>query len=267
MAVKEPQYYSFSQISTFVSCPYRYKLYRTLPYGKKLATRPVFQGVLIHRLLELYFKGMLKLSDSLTDVIYDEWNKKIKEYIPTKDFLAEKLSIIHDVAMLFNSTRVLMEKLVEGCHFISEDDFLIEWEGIKVKGSADFVIFKPSGMLIIDFKNSDKVYDKFDQLILYAKMLSIKHCAPVDDLWFFTMKNKNFSKFNLSQNLTVFNETLARSRAAVELIKNCISTDIFPPSRHIMNCKFCLFRDDCIYKETNPADIIPHSGIISWGHN
>ena len=86
---KENKYYSYSQLSTYVNCPQRYKLLYIDKIKKTNESVEAFIGKIAHEVLEwLYKKNKSDLTYVAFDQIINKYNQIWKERIHKKIFLA-----------------------------------------------------------------------------------------------------------------------------------------------------------------------------------
>lgn len=177
--------YSFSRIESFNGCPYGFYL----TYIKKHEGEDniySYLGSEIHEILEALQVGKLQKEDAIT--IFEE--KAQDAFILGYEFMSPNVERKY-VDNILNYLENF--KPIECEDFGIEKEFLIEIEGVKIRGFIDFFYVNKDGkVVVVDYKSSSKfsakeLPSKTRQLILYGIALE-KEGMEVEKVGFDMLK-------------------------------------------------------------------------------
>lgn len=240
--------WSFSRISAFYECPYRFFL-RYIALCEGVPGFFASFGSFIHRLLQLYLSGEISRSQA------------VQRYI---------LGFRDEVPMTAPSPQIFSSYYISGLEYLHglerpsgtilgiEEEFQFEIEGFPFVGFADLVMRDGDSIAIVDHKSralkprsgrskptkGDAELDSYlTQLYLYANPVRTKYGAFPDALI-----------FNCYRTGTVISEPFCaeayeRSKAwAVDGIRQILSAQSWRPNVDYFRCRhLCDVAQDCDY--------------------
>lgn len=265
-----PNYFSFTDLQTYNSCPYKYKLGRILKLPTQGSPSMTF-GSVMHKTLEEFYKLLMEINSVKQDALFNEPSKPdIDGKITTPP--VEKLYEFFDAFWRSDSyldTRQREDYYQKGKNILAdfyktnnksgwtmpialETKFTVKiGEGI-ITGRIDRVDMSSSGKLeIIDYKTG-KSKDKLDseskeQLMIYQIVLeqlpqfkTIGNCEKLT--YYYLDDNTKLSFLGNEKDMEKINNKIFES------IKN-IRQGNFSPKPEKYYCAHCDFRDICDYRQ------------------
>ncbi|MBI2453253.1 UvrD-helicase domain-containing protein [Candidatus Peregrinibacteria bacterium] len=231
--------YSFSQLSTFETCPHQYKL----SYLWKLKTEPSFNanfGISMHLTLRDFYEALKKSKKNATEKnilkIYEK-NWISEGYINEKHEFIRKKSGEEILQKFFESNKNAwtIPKYLE-------KNFRLNIEGCQIFGRIDRIDQTSNGYELIDYKTgktkSQNEADKDLQLSIYA--LACKECFGIELTALTLYYLEENTKITTTRNKEKLEETKKRIKEVIERI----DTSHFPPTPGYI-CQFCDFRLLC----------------------
>ncbi len=240
---KHHNLYSFSQITTYLSCPYKYML--KYVYNVPEEPTPFFVfGSIIHKLIELFSKRELKNKEEVVSSFDKMMNENKEVFRNHFDYYLKK-----GRKMLNN--------------FFKYNEFLThkyETKGVEMKikihlpqdiilvGVVDRLLYdKEDGKyVILDYKTSRPYKGRFDethgksQLMLYSHLINNEYNYDVKKIMLLFLENNSVVSYDIDQN--VVNDVLSTIYEVVNKIKRKIFTP--QPSSQ---CEYCSYKLLCRY--------------------
>lgn len=229
-----------------------------LRYIKNYKEKPMFYasyGSFIHKLLELYYLGILNKDDMLADFL-SNFSTEVRGSRPSGNVVSKYIKAGSDYFKTFEpfdgktlgaETKVKFK--------VGERDFV---------GFVDFIGEKDGELYIVDNKSrelksrsqrkkptaKDQELDSMlRQLYLYSAAIKQRYGTYPDWLCFNCFRNKKFIKERFDKDK--YQETLDWATKTIENISNAES---FPPSVEFFKCKYlCGFNDICCYASPRSA--------------
>ena len=244
--------YSFSRLTTFLTCKYGYSL-RYLEHQKGIGNAFSSYGTLLHSILERYSRGEIGLWD-LTDVYEQEFKTAVPEPFPNTKFCPDMRKLYYDQGLEFlqNFGGHPGAKLLE-----IETEFDIDIDDWVFNGVVDLVLVEEGDKLIIEdykskssFKSKAEQFEYARQLYLYAEFVKRKHGRYPDSLRFVLFRKQKqvvipFKEKDLE-------EAISWARNTVAAIRECFD---YTPSPDPFFCQqLCNHRDTCEYKSEDSEE-------------
>ncbi|MBS3801836.1 MAG: PD-(D/E)XK nuclease family protein [Candidatus Thermoplasmatota archaeon] len=246
--------YSYSRLSTFEQCPFKYKLKyidNIDPIIKD--TIETFLGSIVHQTLEQLYKtlltGYIIFLDNLLTFFYHKWYEQwddeiliVKKKYSMQHYQSRGKQFITDYYNQytpFNKTKTIS---VEDRISFSLDDE----KNYQMQGYIDRLDESKSGHYEIhDYKTGSKLpsqnqLDKDRQLAIYA--LGVKHKYPdandIELVWHFLKFNKELRSKRSDQQLSTLSSQLISS---IDTIEN---TKKYPRTPSLL-CHWCRYKPIC----------------------
>jgi putative RecB family exonuclease len=249
-------YISYSAISTFRSCPLKYKFRYIDGLDADTVSSSLIFGTAIHAAIEEYFRAKmagdtLPSQSEMLDVYHQTWqaadiaNVQLgkTESLEGLALLAGKIItafLASDLASLdgqiLGVEEELRGKLIDGV-----PDLL---------GRVDLLLETSDTVSVVDFKTAraawtlDQASDNSEQLMLYCDL--VRRLVPGKSL---RLKYVVFTKTKDPAvqliDLPFREEQLDRTKTAIKAIWAAIETGNFYPVPSIMNCPGCGYRQQC----------------------
>ena len=247
--VVPPEYLSPSSISTWQQCPLKFK-YSRIDKIQDPPTEATVLGNFVHDVLEQLLKApagsrTLEIARSIMREIWEN------------EYLAKASPILYDIPEKLHEFRWRAWWCIEN-YFTMEDPNTISFEGLEdyvtgivsgaaLRGYIDRWGKDDSGIVISDYKTGKTPRpqwrgDKFQQLLIYALLLSEIHQAPVKRLELLYLKDGVRLTHKVSD-LDLEKTANTISQVHVELGKAC-STGEFPAIKHRL-CDWCSYKSFC----------------------
>lgn len=244
-----PDYLSPSSIATFHQCPYKYKLSR-IDGIKEPPTEHTLLGNYVHSVLENFYrleqnertvpamKEFFRLiwQDYVEDVqtVYRKYPSNVHFFRLRAWKCLENLMNMEDVlSMQFDGIETELDALVDG---------------VRIKGFVDRWNKKDENSIVIGDYKTGKVPaphwrdDKFDQLLIYAVVLSELFDKKIDSLELLYIANSTkLAKTPTEQDIERTKTTIVETRKQID--ERCKS-GIFETKKSKL-CSFCYFKTIC----------------------
>lgn len=256
-ALTDRDYVSFSAISTYRSCPlkYRFKYIERLP-EQTVSSSLVF-GRAIHAAAEHHFDELmagasLPSQSALLEVFWEAWRCAAEEgviqFSKGEDLsgiqqLAERmLTAFRDSELAQPEGRVIaVEEELRGCLVPGVPDLLAR---------IDLLIETSDSLVIRDFKTSrnrwaeGQAESQAEQLLLYSELA--RELLPGKSL---RLEYAVFSKTKTPsiERHPVLHDPyrIARTKRVFERVWHAIESEVFYPAPSAMNCPSCAYRSEC----------------------
>lgn len=224
--------YSYSKISTFLSCPKKFKFQYIDKIGSFLDTPALIKGRTIHYLIE---------NSSLSPELYtDEMKQNIQDFPETleikKNFENSELGIKYfkDIDKFpINEYKLGLDFTLSGVDYSKESLF---------NGIVDYICVKNSILYILDFKSGkykDQKFQDYNQLLFYAIHFFEKYKVQNIIISFVYVEHNLENSMELnSEYLDNYKLELLKS---IQLIENCQD---FKPNKNKL-CDYCAFKEIC----------------------
>lgn len=244
--------WSYSRLEIFEDCPYRWFL--TYIHEPKLEKEKKFYaeyGLLMHNILEKYYKGEIDKRDAMimylteyssrTDVAGKPKPETVQKYFKAGKEYLESLKPL-PFTMIEVEKRLNFD--VNGIPFVGVIDYL------GMTGDGDYVVVDNKSRDLKSRSNratptvKDKELDKMlRQLYIYAHAVNQIYGKFPKFLAFNCFKNGNLVVEEFKED-----EYLKAIKWATDTIKDISETEDFYPNREFFQCYYlCGFNDDCEY--------------------
>lgn len=147
---------SYSSISNYFACGFRYYLANLLNVGKQIKSRSIDIGLIFHKVLELSYKPNFDF-----DAIYDEETSKVEDVV-TKFYLDKFKGLLKDIIKI-NNDNLKDSRLTS---VITEKKVAVEYQepiNITFKGFVDKILYHQEDdktyVSIIDYKTGSPDID------------------------------------------------------------------------------------------------------------
>ncbi len=249
-------YISYSAITTFRSCPLKYKFRYIDGLDTDTVSSSLIFGTAIHAAIEEYFRAKMA-GDTLPsqlemlDVYHQIWQateiSKVQlgktETLDTLAVLAGKIItafLASDLTSL-DGTILGVEEELRGKLLDGVPDLL---------GRVDLLLETSDTISVVDFKTArsawtpDQASDNSEQLMLYCDL--VRRLVPGKSL---RLKYVIFTKTKDPAvqliDLPFEQQKLDRTKAAIRAIWSAIESGYFYPVPSVMNCPSCPYRTQC----------------------
>lgn len=245
----EDMVWSYSRISSFNDCPYRF----FLRYIKRFKEEDKFYatyGSFIHRILEQYYKGQLSQSDMLTTFLLD-FKKEVRGIRPPESTVQKYINAGCEYLKSFSPFPFKMidvEKRVEFKIGVYELVGYIDYLGYDEDGAIVIVDNKSRDLKPRSNRQKPTVKDKeldamLRQLYLYAAAVEQEYGVLPKWLCFNCFKAGVFIKEQFD--IQKYEEAKQWAIESIEKIKN---TEDFEPNQDFFSCFYiCGVSDHCEY--------------------
>lgn len=248
----EDMTWSYSRVTTYQDCPYRFFLKYIINLGEKDMFYASY-GSFMHKLIERYYRGELDRDGMLREFLAN-FSTEVKGERP-KGSTVEKY-IMAGVRYLkgfveFPFNMVAVEQLLE-----------FDIDGIPVVGYADFIGELYGEYYIVDNKSreleprsgrakptaKDKELDKMlRQLYIYSAGIKQKYGKFPKELCFNCFKNDKFIREPFNEE--AYAEAIEWFKREIEYAK---AEEEFEPYIDFFSCKYiCGVNDECCYNEVS----------------
>lgn len=225
--------YSYSKISTFLSCPLKFKFQYIDNIPGKMDTAALIKGRTIHYLIE---------NSNLTESQYsDEMKQNIKDYPEAveikKNFEQSELGIkylknIDKPAM--NEYKLGLSTSFKGTEYSKESLF---------NGIVDYICVKSGMLYLIDYKSGrykDNRFQDYNQLLFYAIHFFQKYKIQKIIISFVYVEHN--LENDLELNIEYLDNYKRELLSNIIQIENCI--DFKPCTSRL--CDYCAFQEICV---------------------
>ncbi len=266
--------YSYSRLSTFESCPLKYKFHyvEKMSPEEELEGIEAFLGSRVHETFEkLYFsKKLAKILplEAVLEFFERKWRENwhegvqvVREGFEPVDYFNLGKRMVKDyyerVFVNDDSTTIALEKRVE----------VDLGDGYKLQGYIDRLACSKNGFYEIhDYKTSgylppQRYVDADRQLALYqiGVQNDYKDAKKVKLIWHYTAFNKDLESKRTKKDIArVKKETIA----VIKQIERALEKNKFPPSKSEL-CDWCGFRSLCpLWKHVIRAELMTENEFL-----
>lgn len=246
----EDMVWSYSRISSFHDCPYRW----FLRYIKDCREKPQFYssyGLFMHKLLEEYYRGELSKKEMLTEFLFG-FQKEVQGERPKESVVQKYIKLGLEYLKTFKPfpyNMVDVEKevrfKVEGIPFVGFIDYLGESDG-------EYIIVDNKSRDLKPRSNRDKPTSKDKELDEMLRQLYIYSAAVKQECG----KFPKLLCFNCFKSGVLIKEPFKKEaydeaiRWAVDSVNTIKDAEDFPPRVEFFACRYiCGVKDDCCYYE------------------
>lgn len=236
--------WSFSSLTTFIECPYQFKL-SYIDNVDDVGNAYSDFGLYVHEILEKWALGEL-MDFELSDYYEDNYDQAMRHpYPPFPKTVAENA---------YKAGKEYFENFTgfgEDLEVVSaEEKFVTTMGNRRVRGIADIVLRNKSNnsYVVIDYKTKSaasmkKSFDLFKkQLYIYAKYVYDKF-GEWPSLMMFNMIKDNGSMWVVEFNMKEYAEVVEWIEATVTDI---LAATEWPPGGSSFFCQYiCSYRDEC----------------------
>ncbi|HSE84355.1 MAG TPA: PD-(D/E)XK nuclease family protein [Thermodesulfobacteriota bacterium] len=245
--------YSYTRLSIYKQCPYRYKLKYVEKIPEDIKTIEQLMGSLVHKALERLYKNLISAKTTPLDRLLEYYNKRwdkvwdntvkvVKQDLSTNDYreLGEKcIKDYYESYYPFNQSKTIaVEKRVS---FSLDED-----RKCRMTGFIDRLAVAPDGTYEVhDYKTSgslptQKEKDEDKQLALYHIGVKEmwKDVKSVKLIWHYLVFGKEISSSRTD-------EEIERVRAEkIAIISELEAAAEFPPYESVL-CSWCSYQSIC----------------------
>lgn len=256
MIKRYPDYFSYSSMQTFFSCPLKYKL-QYIDRIKATETRNIYGifGTSFHTLLEKYYQAGNFSREELTKNWKTIFAAEMKRgglcIIGNYDYqrlLKQGYPILQNFFTFQEENGNLIKPIAVEKKF--KYYYKIDGNRIKTSGKIDIILKTKEGFEVIDYKTG-KVKDNETtlQLILYGiafqklyKKENYKVCL-------------HYLKTNTKKCFTITKKDKLRLFKKIKEFYYGVYTSTFEPTPSSENCKYCQYKGKCSINNLNEKDI------------
>jgi len=263
--------YSYTKLSTYKQCPYRYRLKYIDRITEEIKTIEQFMGSRVHEALEKLYKNLISAKiiplEKILEYYHKNWEKKwdenikfVKKDLSKDDYrtLGEKcIRDYYESHYPFNQSKTIgVEKKVS---------FSLDEDGrFKIGGIIDRLAIASDGTYEIhDYKTNgslptQKDKDEDKQLALYQ--IGVRNLWPdvnsIRLIWHYLVFNKEISSSRTEEDI----EKLRVEKIA--LIHEIESATEFPP-RESSLCSWCSYQKTCpLWKHLFVIEHLPEKEVL-----
>jgi DNA helicase-2/ATP-dependent DNA helicase PcrA len=266
-----PSIFSFTDIQTYGSCPYKYKLSRILKLPTQGSPSMTF-GSVMHKTLEEFYQLLISINSLSQNSLFN--NEPIVSMSHNKELKAPTLEILYEIydscwrSDSYVDTRQREDFYEKGKNILLdfyklnqktgwsaplalETKFKIKIGEIQITGRIDRVDKISSGNIeIIDYKTGKSkeklTTDDKEQLLIYQIAMEIhpqfKNAGQCERLTYYFLNDGKKLSFTGSEDDT---EKLCKK---INNIVDSIKQNNFAPKPEKFYCGHCDFRDICDYR-------------------
>jgi len=246
----EDMTWSYSRISSFHDCPYRWYL----RYICKVEETPRFfssYGSFVHRLLEQYYKGEASKDDIYIKFLLS-FSSEVQGPRPQESTVQKYISDAADYLRNLEPIPITPLETEKGLAF--------NIGGIPFIGYIDFLGKTEDGLVIVDHKSRDlkprskrkqptakdkELDEALRQLYLYAEAVRQEYGVFPSRLCFNCFRVDRFISEPFNEE--TFKETVKWAEDTIHEIED---TNEFPPNLDYFGCHYiCGVSDECCYKQ------------------
>ncbi len=237
-----PAKYSYSQIKTFETCPWKYRYAHIL----RIPVRGSFQssfGTSLHNTLERFHLLFIENKDDeatkekLIELFEEEWIDQWYTSEQHKLEMKEKGKVF--LSNYFEKHKGNWPNTTE-----VEQPFSLKLGGHTIKGKIDRIDKEPDGTFkIIDYKSSKKK-KTIDKTQLYIYQLAMQSVLDKE------VSNLAYYYLDGGDEMSFLGKEKDMQKTEEKLIKTIdeIKVSDFPPNPSAMHCNYCDYKDICQYK-------------------
>ena len=248
----EPRdYLSWSQISTYRSCPLKYYFKYVAGLPERQVSASLVFGAAIHRAIQEHFERLLAgdsppNSEELLDAYHAEWRDRPEAAELDRSTLdplaARMLDLFQSHAAARPCGRILaVEETLQAPLMDDAPEFL---------GRLDLVTETADALVVTDWKTSrsrwsaEQAEDASEQLLLYAELVSgLAPRKPVQLEFVVLTKTKSPTLERFS--FLAERRRIERAKRTVERVWQAIAAEHFYPSPSPQHCGGCAFQAAC----------------------
>ncbi len=232
MAIKFAPY-SYSKISTFLSCPKKFKFQYIDKIGTFLDTPALIKGRTIHYLIENSSLSPNEYSDEMKQNIKDFTDAlEIKNNFENSDLGFKYLKDIDKSPI--NEYKLGLDFTLSGIDYSKESLF---------NGIVDYICVKNSILYLLDFKSGkykEQRFQDYNQLLFYAIHFFEKYQVPKITISFVYVEHNLENSLELD--IKYLDNYKRELLTAIKRIELC--TD-FKPNKSKL-CDYCGFHEICL---------------------
>ena len=246
----EDMIWSYSRLSTFHDCPYRW----FLRYIRDCKEAPQFYssyGSFMHRLIEEFYKGELTKEGMLTKFLFD-FQKEVQGERPKEStvqkYISSGLKYLKGFTP-FPYNMIDVEKKVrfniEGVPFVGFIDYLGESDGDLIIVDNKSRDLKPRSKRKEPTVKDKELDDMFRQLYIYSAAVKQEYGRFPKLLCFNCFKSGVFIEEPFDKK--AYDEAI---KWAIDTVNTIKDTNDFPSNVEFFACQYiCGVKDDCCYYE------------------
>ena len=246
----EDMVWSYSRVSAFHDCPYRW----FLRYIKGCKESPQFYGSygsFMHKLIEDFYRGKLTKEEMTTKFLFD-FQKEVKGERPKESTVQKYIKCGLDYLKSFEPfpyNMIEVEKKVkfdiEGIPFVGFIDYLGESDGDLVIVDNKSRDLKPRSHRKEPTAKDKELDDMLRQLYIYSAAVKQEYGRFPKALCFNCFKSKTFIEEPFDKK--AYDEAIKWVVDSINAIKD---TNSFPPKVDFFACEYiCGVKDECCYYE------------------
>lgn len=225
--------YSYSKISTFKSCPLKFKFQYIDKIPGKMDTVALIKGRTIHYLIENSHLGESEYSEEMKQNIKDYPEAlEIKKNFENSNLGIKYLKNIDKPAM--NEYKLGLSLSLEGIEYSKDSLF---------NGIVDYICVKSGYLYLIDFKSGkykEPKYQDYNQLLFYAIYFFQKYKIPKIIISFVYVEHDIENDIEL--NIEYLDNYKRELLTSIVDIESC--TDFQPKTSRL--CDYCGFQEICV---------------------
>lgn len=240
--------WSYSRISSFHDCPYRW----FLRYIKDCKEAPQFYssyGSFMHKLIEKYYRGELTKEGMLTEFLFD-FQKEVQGERPKESVVQKYIQSGLEYLKTFEPfpyNMIDVEKKVrfeiEGIPFVGFIDYLGESDGEYILVDNKSRDLKPRSNRDKPTLKDKELDEMLRQLYIYSAAVKQEYGKFPKLLCFNCFKSGVFIKEPFEEK--AYDEAM---QWAIDGVNTIINTEDFPPKAEFFACRYiCGVKDDCCY--------------------
>lgn len=246
----EDMTWSYSRITCFEDCPYRWYM----KYISGMNEKPMFYssyGKFMHKLIEMYYKGKITKDEMKTKFLFD-FSSEVQGDRPSEKIVASYIQ--KGIDYLDGFSDFPYEAVAV------EDRVTFDLDGIPFVGAIDYVGKDDSGYVIIDNKSRElkqrstrkkptqkdiELDDMLKQLYVYSAAIKSKYGELPKKLCFNCFKNQQFIEEDFDKKK--YEEVIDWVKRSVDSIAGSEAEDFYP-NIEFFGCHYiCGLSDECCY--------------------
>lgn len=252
----EEMVWSYSRLSSFDSCPYRWFL-KYIKHDKENEQFYASYGSFMHRLIEGYYKGKISKEDMLTTFLKN-FSKEVRGARPHEKTVEKYIRYGSEYLKAFRPFKFKMIDVEKKVKF--------HINGIPFVGYIDYLGMDEDKFVIVDNKSrdlkkrstrlkptaKDKELDQMlGQLYLYSAAIKQLYGEFPKLLCFNCFKTNTFIEEPFDED--IYNDTIKWAIKKIEEIKNA---DDFHPNIDYFFCNYiCGFSNTCCYNQNRKGGV------------
>ncbi|SCM57098.1 ATP-dependent DNA helicase PcrA [Methanothermobacter wolfeii] len=216
---------SFTELNTYISCPFRYML--LYEYGFDVPSdQNQLYGMAVHECLRRINRRLMNGYDITDEYIHEIASEALRD-----------LDINREAFMKFKSKlkRYISEIKSRGVRIVSaEKPFSIMKDGILITGQTDLIVENDGGLEIVDFKSRES--SGIESTALELQLGVYRHALDMDfkDFWAYTFEDSAWRRIKPEPDV----------RSIIARVAEGIRRGEFPPQENDF-CRWCRFHWLC----------------------